>query len=149
VLARLKLDLERARCPVSLWDGGEIVGHWDRSRVDQIVTNLIANAIKFGAGKPIEISLREEAGTARLAVRDHGIGIDPALQGQIFERFERAVSDKHYGGLGLGLYISRRIAEAHGGSIRVQSELGAGATFIVELPRAGPPHAAGPTTPPE
>jgi signal transduction histidine kinase len=115
------------------------VGSWDRSRVDQIVTNLVANAIKFGPGKPIEIVLGEEAGTTRLSVKDHGIGVDPARQERIFDRFERAVSDRHYGGLGLGLYISRQIAQAHGGSIRVESAPGAGATFTVELPGAGPP----------
>ncbi|WP_434044060.1 MULTISPECIES: AAA family ATPase [Sorangium] len=146
VLARFKLDLARAGCPVSLREGGRIVGLWDGSRVDQIVSNLLANAIKFGAGKPVEISVAEGAGTARLSVRDHGIGIDPARQERIFERFERAVSDRHYGGLGLGLYISRSIAEAHGGSIRVQSAPGAGATFIVELPRAGPPRTADPSS---
>ncbi|WP_437539923.1 GAF domain-containing sensor histidine kinase [Sorangium sp. So ce726] len=145
VLARFKLDLERAGCAVSLREGGRVVGLWDGSRVDQIVSNLLANAIKFGAGKPVEISVGEEAGMARLSVRDHGIGIDPTRQAQIFERFERAVSDRHYGGLGLGLYISRRIAEAHGGSICVESALGAGATFIVELPRTGPPRRAEPS----
>ncbi|WP_437594473.1 sensor histidine kinase [Sorangium sp. So ce1000] len=144
VLARFKLDLARAGCSVSLRDAGRIVGLWDGSRVDQIVSNLLANAIKFGAGKPVEITVGEEAGMARLSVRDHGIGIDPARQAQIFERFERAVSDRHYGGLGLGLYISRRIAEAHGGSIRVESAPGAGATFVVELPRAGPARGAAP-----
>ncbi|WP_437917136.1 AAA family ATPase [Sorangium sp. So ce302] len=144
VLARFNLDLARAGCSVSLRECGRIVGLWDGSRVDQIVSNLLANAIKFGAGKPVEISIGEEAGTARLSVRDQGIGIDPARQAQIFERFERAVSDRHYGGLGLGLYISRSIAEAHGGSIRVESALGAGATFVVELPRAGPPCGAEP-----
>jgi signal transduction histidine kinase len=145
VLARFTLDLERAGCSASLRDGDRIVGRWDRSRVDQIVTNLIANAIKFGAGKPIEVVLGEDVGMAWLSVRDHGIGIDPARQEWIFERFERAVSNRHYGGLGLGLYISRRIAEAHGGSIRVQSAPGAGATFIVELPRGGPPRTVDPT----
>ncbi|XXX82645.1 ATP-binding sensor histidine kinase [Sorangium sp. So ce134] len=148
VIARFELDLARAGCPVSLRDGGRsIVGRWDRSRIDQIVTHLLANAIKFGAGKPVEICVGEEAGTARLAVMDHGIGIDPARKEQIFGIFERAVSDRHYGGLGLGLYISRRIAEAHGGSIRVQSAPGAGAAFIVELPRAGPPRPAEPSSP--
>ncbi|WP_437821546.1 GAF domain-containing protein [Sorangium sp. So ce1078] len=146
VIARSKLDLARAGCSVSLRDSGRLVGTWDRSRIDQVVTNLVANAIKFGAGKPVEIVVGEEAGTARLSVRDHGIGIDPARQEQIFERFERAVSDRHYGGLGLGLYISRRIAEAHGGSIRVQSALGAGATFTVELPCAGPTRTAEPSS---
>ncbi|WP_437581669.1 sensor histidine kinase [Sorangium sp. So ce887] len=148
VLARFKLDLARAGCSVSLRHGGRIVGLWDQSRIDQIVTNLLANAIKFGAGKPVEISVGEEAGTARLSVKDLGIGIDPARQEQIFERFERAVSDRHYGGLGLGLYISRRIVEAHGGSIHVESALGAGATFLVELPCAGPPHLSEPSPPP-
>ncbi|WP_242516204.1 AAA family ATPase [Sorangium cellulosum] len=143
VIARFKLDLARAGCSLSLRDGGRLVGLWDRSRVDQIVTHLLANAIKFGAGKPVEISLGEEAGTARLSVKDHGIGIDPARHAQIFERFGRAVSERHYGGLGLGLYMSRRIAEAHGGSIRVRSAPGDGATFTVELPRAGPPCEAG------
>ncbi|WP_437733552.1 sensor histidine kinase [Sorangium sp. So ce1335] len=139
VIARFELDLARAGCTASLRTSGRVVGRWDRSRIDQIVTNLLANAMKFGAGKPIEIVLGEEAGTARLSVRDHGIGIDPARQERIFDRFERGVSDRHYGGLGLGLYISRQIAQAHGGSIRVQSAPGAGATFTVELPGAGPP----------
>jgi signal transduction histidine kinase len=148
VIGQFKPDLARAGCSVSIRGSGLVVGLWDRSRVDQLVTNLLANAIKFGAGKPIEIFVGEEAGTARLAVQDHGIGIDPARQGRIFERFERAVSDRHYGGLGLGLYISHQIAEAHRGVIRVQSALGAGATFTVELPRAGPPRSAEPGSPP-
>jgi signal transduction histidine kinase len=79
---------------------------------------------------------------ARLAVRDHGIGIAPEQRGRIFGRFERAVSERHYGGLGLGLYISRRIVEDHGGSIRCESQPGAGATFTIELPCAGPPEPA-------
>ncbi|WP_437301762.1 AAA family ATPase [Sorangium sp. So ce388] len=148
VIARLGLDLERAGCSVSLWDSGRIVGFWDRARIDQIVTNLLANAMKFGAGKPVDIFVSEEAGTARLAVKDHGIGIDPARQEQIFERFGRAVSEWHYGGLGLGLYISRRIVDAHGGSIRVRSALGAGATFLVELPCAGPSRLGESSAPP-
>ncbi|WP_437494286.1 ATP-binding sensor histidine kinase [Sorangium sp. So ce1014] len=148
VAERFELDLARAGCSVSLQDGGRIVGLWDRSRIDQIVTNLLANAIKFGAGKPVEIFVTDEAGTARLSVKDLGIGIDPARQEQIFERFGRAVSERNYGGLGLGLYISRRIVEAHGGSIHVESALGAGATFLVELPCAGPPRLSEPSSPP-
>jgi signal transduction histidine kinase len=138
VVEQFKLDLARARSPVTLRGDPRVVGFWDRSRIEQILTNLVSNAIKFGAGQPIDIFIGEDAGVARLAVRDHGIGIDMAQQGRIFERFER-VASRNYGGLGLGLYISRQIAEAHGGSIRVESEPGAGATFIVELPRALPP----------
>ncbi|WP_437593539.1 AAA family ATPase [Sorangium sp. So ce1000] len=138
VAARFEADLARARCSISIRGDGPVVGCWDRSRLDQVVTNLLGNAIKFGAGKPIEIVVGAENGVARLAVRDHGIGIDPAECGRIFERFERAVSERHYGGLGLGLYISRKIVEDHGGSIRCNCQPGAGATFIVELPCAGP-----------
>jgi len=138
VVAQLEPELSQARCSIHIQDSRHIVGHWDPARIDQILTNLLSNAIKFGAGKPIEIFFREENGIARIAVRDHGIGIHPARHGQIFERFERAAS-KNYGGMGLGLYISRSLAETHGGTLRVQSELGAGSTFTVELPCAGPP----------
>jgi signal transduction histidine kinase len=107
---------------------------WDASRLEQVVTNLLSNAIKFGTGQPIEIRIHKSGNGAELAVTDHGIGIDPARQPFVFERFERAVSWANYGGLGLGLYITRWIVHAHGGRIRVESRLGAGATFIVELP---------------
>ncbi len=116
-------------------------GRWVRSRLDQLVTNLLSNSMKFGAGKPVEVVVGAECGLARLVVRDRGIGIHLDLQARIFDRFERAVSSEHYGGLGLGLYISRRIVEAHGGSIRVESEPEAGSTFTVEIPCAGPPQA--------
>jgi signal transduction histidine kinase len=102
------------------------------------VTNLLSNAIKFGPGKPIEVFVGAERGVARLVVRDHGIGVAPEERDRIFGRFERAVSERHYGGLGLGLYISRRIVEVHGGSIRYDSRPGDGAAFTVELPCAGP-----------
>ena len=75
------------------------------------------------------------ADLARISVRDHGIGLAREDQSRIFERFTRAVSPRHYGGLGLGLYISAQILRAHGGSLRVESEPGAGACFIVDLPR--------------
>ena len=114
--------------------GTPVRGFWDRLRVSQVVTNLLSNAVKYGAGKPVEVSFGPSATGARLVVRDEGIGIDPAAQRQIFERFERAVSSRNYGGLGLGLYIVKRIVEAHGGTIRVESAPGAGAAFVVELP---------------
>ncbi|MDI1443524.1 ATP-binding sensor histidine kinase [Polyangium sp. 6x1] len=143
VVEQFRLQLSQARCSVSIHDSVRVVGHWDPARIEQIVVNLLSNATKFGAGKPIEIFIDRENGIARLAMKDHGIGIDPAQQSRIFERFVRAVPSKSYGGLGLGLYLSRKLAEAHGGSIRVQSEPSAGATFIVELPVAGPPIATG------
>ncbi len=114
--------------------GQPVRGYWDRLRVSQVVTNLLSNAVKYGAGKPVEIEFGPRGDGARFVVRDHGIGIEPADQPQIFERFERAVSSRNYGGLGLGLYIVKRIVEAHGGSIAVQSTPGEGSAFAVELP---------------
>jgi predicted ATPase/signal transduction histidine kinase len=133
VVEQFKLDLERSGSRLSM-RSVEVRGRWDRGRLEQVVTNLLSNAVKFGEGKPIEVSLGQEGGLARLVVKDAGIGISPQLQARIFDRFQRAVSSEHYGGLGLGLYISRRIVEAHGGSIRVESRPDAGSTFTVELP---------------
>jgi len=110
----------------------------DVARIEQVLTNLLSNAVKYGRGRPIEVTLRGEGGTAGLSVRDHGIGIAEADQGRIFDRFERAVSGRHYAGLGLGLWIVRQIVEAHGGTIRVQSAPGEGSTFVVELPLVAP-----------
>jgi PAS domain S-box-containing protein len=134
VTSLLDADARRAGCPVRVESEGPVVGHWDKARLDQVITNLLSNAIKYGAGAPIAITVRKLDGRARLTVRDQGIGLSPSERGRIFERFERAVSAKHYGGLGLGLYIVRRIVDAHGGQIAVESAPGAGAQFVVELP---------------
>jgi signal transduction histidine kinase len=134
VLDRLFEPLQRAGCPVELRQVGRVVGRWDRLRVEQVLISLLGNAMKFGAGKPIEVQVLAQQGQARLVVKDHGMGIPAEEQSRIFERLTRAVSERHYGGLGLGLFIARQIVEAHGGGIRVESEPGAGATFIVELP---------------
>ncbi|MBJ6760582.1 GAF domain-containing protein [Myxococcaceae bacterium JPH2] len=112
-----------------------VVGRWDRLRLEQVVTNLLSNALKYGAGNPISLSVESDGRLARLTVRDGGIGISREDLARIFERFERAVSDRHYGGLGLGLYITRQIVEAFGGNVRATSVLGEGSTFILELPR--------------
>jgi signal transduction histidine kinase len=114
--------------------GPPLVGRWDRLRLGQVLTNLLVNAVKYGAGQPIEIRWGQGGRGAWLSVRDHGIGIHPTDQPNIFERFERAVSSQNYGGLGLGLFIVKRILEAHGGAIRVESTPGLGAEFHVELP---------------
>lgn len=139
VVERLESELSSARCVVSLHGEAPVVGWWDRSRLEQVVMNLLCNAIRYGGGQPIEISIGARDGTARLAVKDRGIGIEPARQARIFERFERAASAEHYGGLGLGLHICRGIVTVHGGTISVESQPGEGSTFIVELPIAGPP----------
>lgn len=143
VVERFDADATRARCPITVRIPEPIVGVWDRSRLDQVVTNLLSNAIKFGAEKPITVTCAALGDVTTLVVEDQGIGIDPSQESRIFERFGRAVSSRHYGGLGLGLYISRRIVEAHGGTIGVKSRLGEGTRFVVTLPRTPPPAAQG------
>jgi PAS domain S-box-containing protein len=133
-VARMAEAASRAGSPIQLVASGPVSGSWDRLRIDQVITNLLSNAIKYGAGQPVQVTVGEGGGRAVLTVKDAGIGIEPEHQGRIFDRFERAVSDRHYGGLGLGLWITRQIVEAHGGSIRVVSAPGEGATFTVELP---------------
>ncbi|WP_437635395.1 AAA family ATPase [Sorangium sp. So ce854] len=139
VVERMRPQLAASRCRAQLDLGAPVVGQWDPDRLEQVVINLLSNAMKYGAGRPILVGVRREADRALLVVRDEGIGIAEADQGRIFERFERAVSVRNFGGLGLGLYIARAIVALHGGSIRVESKPGAGATFFVELPLSPPP----------
>ena len=138
VAARAAPQLAEAGCRLQLRAGEAVVGRWDRLRLEQVVTNLLANAIKYGRGRPIELSVTQRGGRAQLMMRDHGIGIAPKEVDRIFGRFERAASARHYGGLGLGLYIARQIVAAHGGAIRVDSRPDEGATFTVELPTHQP-----------
>lgn len=126
--------LARAHCPLTIDAAPGVIGRWDRLRIEQVLTNLLTNAAKYGAGAPIEVTVRADGTRARLTVTDHGIGVAPEDHERIFEWCERAVSPASYGGLGLGLYITRQLLAAHGGTIRVASEPGAGATFTVELP---------------
>jgi PAS domain S-box-containing protein len=135
VVDRFEEELKQAGSSVVWQAEAPVVGTWDRARMEQVVTNLVLNAIKYGAGKPIQIHLAAEDDKARLVIADNGNGIEPSRLPYVFERFERGVSARHYGGLGLGLYISRQIVVAHGGSIGVESELGVGTAFVVELPR--------------
>jgi len=136
VIAQTQDLLQIAESPIAL-RADPVVGFWDRARIETVVSNLLSNAAKFGAHKPIEVSVTAANGGARLVVADHGIGIAPEAQRRIFRKFERAVPVEHYGGFGLGLWIVRQIIEAHGGGIQIDSRLGEGSTFTVELPRHG------------
>jgi signal transduction histidine kinase len=133
--SRLSELFARAGCELRVTANGKVQGRWDKSRIEQVVSNLLTNGVKYGPGHPIEVTVSVDGRRARVSVKDYGIGIAREQQARIFERFERAVSPRQYGGLGLGLYIARHIVEAHGGLIRVESNPGDGATFTFELPR--------------
>jgi predicted ATPase/signal transduction histidine kinase len=124
----------RARCAVTVRAEHPVVGNWDGPKLGQVVANLLTNATKFGAGKPIEIAVDGAGSAARLTVVDHGIGIDAKALPHIFEKFERAASSHSYGGLGLGLFIVRNIVEAMGGRVRAESVPNVETRFSVELP---------------
>lgn len=138
VAGQLQSDYEKSGSRLALKFEGEVWGSWDPARMEQVVVNLLSNAAKYGASRPVSVSVTRRDNTAVLQVQDQGIGIDLAAQAAVFDPFVRAVSTRHYGGLGLGLFIVRRIVEAHGGHIRLQSEPGRGTTFTVELPGASP-----------
>ena len=134
VVDRHHADLEHAGCEVALHLTPDVRGIWDADRIDQVVTNLLSNAIKYGAGKAIVVSVSRVDSRAVLRVRDEGMGVAPEDQPRIFQRFERAVHGGTQAGLGLGLWIVQEIVTAHSGTVSVESALGRGATFLVELP---------------
>jgi signal transduction histidine kinase len=143
VTGRLAESAAKAGSRIDVEAPGPIVGRWDRLRLEQVVSNLVSNALKYGRGLPVRVEARLEADGAGavLRVHDAGIGIDAVHQKRIFERFERAVSDRHYGGLGLGLWIVRQVVEASGGTISVESTPDVGSSFTVRLPLKATPAA--------
>jgi signal transduction histidine kinase len=127
-------QLRRAESPIELQLESGLEGLFDPLRIETVTVNILDNAVKFGAGRPIRVRLVRRGDLARLEIQDHGTGIPAELQPRLLERFSRGVSARHYGGLGLGLYIAREIVEAHGGTIWVESAPGAGTTVKIELP---------------
>jgi PAS domain S-box-containing protein len=136
VMTRLGPELTRSGSSLSVSTEGDLIGLWDKTRLDQVVTNLVSNAIKYGLGNPIEVIVRGDDERVTLVVGDHGIGIDPKMRDRVFDPFARGVSPRTYGGLGLGLYIVRTIVDGLGGTVTVESTLHVGSTFTVVLPRA-------------
>jgi len=134
VIERFRSEITASRSPLELYLGPNLVGSWDRGRVEQLFTNLLTNALKYAGGKPIKVVTEPRGGAARLIVQDWGMGIAPEHRDRIFQPFERAVSYQNISGFGLGLYIVRQIVEAHRGKIHLESQLGRGSTFIVDLP---------------
>jgi PAS domain S-box-containing protein len=134
VVERVSPLLEEEGCPVVLHADQLVVGTWDPTQLERLITNLLTNASKYGGGKQVDVGVEQEDGRARLYVQDRGIGISEVEQESIFKQYSRAVCSRRYDGVGLGLYIVQGIAEAHGGSVLVKSAPGQGARFIVELP---------------
>ncbi|MGP0174921.1 hybrid sensor histidine kinase/response regulator [Pseudomonas sp. NCHU5208] len=107
----------------------------DEFRIEQVLANLLTNALRYGAGKPVSVWVRAEQQEVRAEVRDQGLGISEADQRRVFEQFERVSDSNVPQGLGLGLFISEQIVQAHGGRIELSSRLGEGSCFSVVLPR--------------
>lgn len=133
VATQLEPEFVRTRSALTL-ELAPIRGRWDRLRMSQVITNLLTNALKYGRNGPVRLSAGPGGPGARIAVQDRGIGMTAEQIERVFHPFERAVTSRHYEGLGLGLYIIRQIVEAHGGSVRVESQAEVGSTFTVDLP---------------
>ena len=139
VVGNLNLQAQAAGSTITLHADQPVTGCWDEFRIEQVVTNLLTNALRYGNGKPVEVSLVLLGGSVAIHVRDQGKGIPAKDQQRIFDPFERAVGqDDSTTGLGLGLYITRQLVQAHGGTISVQSREAEGAQFSVTLPLAVP-----------
>lgn len=144
-IERVREDAARRGSTLALHVDETVRGQWDRASIVRVVSAILSNAVRFGAGKPIDVSLATETRLdgdrarriARLVVIDRGIGIAPERQGEIFQRLVRGVSARNYGGLGLGLYLARVSLDRLKGTVKVHSDVGAGATFTVELPLSG------------
>ncbi|KJZ64229.1 hybrid sensor histidine kinase/response regulator [Pseudomonas fluorescens] len=127
-------QVDAAESSITLEAGQPVVGSWDEFRIEQVISNLLTNALRYGAKSPITVKVYSESGQARVEVRDLGIGIGEENQKRIFQQFERVTAKHAVAGLGLGLFISEQIVAAHGGSITVESRIGEGALFRVCLP---------------
>lgn len=136
IAARTRDELARSGRAVELIAEEPIVGRWDRLRVDQVISNIAANAARYGGDGPVRLRVRRDGDAAMVAVSDEGIGIAPEDLARVFDRYEKGANARGRGGLGLGLYITRRIVEAHGGRVVVESAVGKGSTFTVVLPLA-------------
>lgn len=134
VADRFAEKCEKEGYKLSVHAAHPVIGEWDKLRIEQAVTNLIGNAIKYGKKNPITVTVSNSGGMGRFTVQDSGIGIPKALQEKVFARFGRAVDTHAYEGLGVGLYITQQIVHAHDGKLRVESKENHGSTFTVELP---------------
>jgi signal transduction histidine kinase len=135
ITLRYRESLERGQVKLTLDVDPHIVGNWDEQRIEQVFVNLVSNIVKYAPKTEAKISAHLTADSAEIQVEDHGPGIAPESQARLFDRFERA-APRGVSGLGLGLYIVKRIIDRHGGDIQIQSRLGLGTCFKISLPLA-------------
>jgi PAS domain S-box-containing protein len=134
VTDRLREAASQAGCAIHVQGESPVEGSWDRLRIEQVLINLLSNAFKYAAGSPVKISITRALTEGILVIADKGPGIPPEALTRLFQRFERAAPMRHFGGLGLGLYVARQIVEAHGGTLSVSNPPEGGARFTVRLP---------------
>ncbi|GAB3412620.1 hybrid sensor histidine kinase/response regulator [Massilia agilis] len=134
VVSDLSLQAAAAGCTVALTPHAPVAGCWDEFRIEQVIVNLLTNALRYGGSRPVEVSVQDGPGQVRIDVRDQGRGIAPEDVQRIFEPYERGARNGEPKGLGLGLYISRQLAQSHGGELSVQSKPGEGSVFSLTLP---------------
>lgn len=134
VLSRFEFELTSKKYELVFKRMEDVSGQWDQLRIEQVIINLLNNAIKYGGQKPIEVSVYKDRGDAVFSIRDHGPGVTAEEKERIFNKFERASSTKHFGGFGIGLFVSKTIVNAHKGTIAVDTADGGGAVFTVRLP---------------
>lgn len=139
VAERLSEQASNAGSEIRMTIGSGIIAPADKFRLDEALSNVVSNAIKYGAGRPIDIQLEDRDAKAVLVVQDRGIGIPAEDLSRIFGRFERTSVSRNYGGLGLGLYIASQIVEQHKGSIKAENRTAGGTRFVIELPRIAAP----------
>lgn len=120
---------------------GPVDGAWDHLATEQVLDNLVSNAIRYGDGKPVRVEVDSDPSSVEVRVIDHGIGIAPEDRERIFQRFERGPTAPRSGGFGIGLWLSTKLVQAQGGTLTLTSEVGNGSTFILRLPRDVTSHA--------
>lgn len=135
-LTEMRPLIDHSRCELRLSAPEPQIGYWDPMRLEQVIWNLVSNALKYGAGAPVDIATSGDERTATFAIADHGVGIAPAEQDTIFRKFERLSAHTKHTGFGIGLWLVKRNVDALGGSIAISSAVDVGTTITVTLPRS-------------